>query len=226
MLPRCEDGDNNQDRYHHETLCAPDGTAVELLAVFDGHGLLGEVAAQRAVDVLGRQAAALDLAAVRADPEPALGGLFEAMHRAVLETHASPPAEYEYTSGSTTLTFRLDTSGRGGPALGDMYVVPDMDYIPPRPIDFGCTAVVALVFPDAVVVANSGDASAIVCSQNVPGCEDRDGFRVEVPCVKHTASEPTEIERVERDFPGCVRLSPALRPCLFASLKWPFRVLD
>lgn len=205
------DGDNNQDRYHFETLFAADGTQVELLAVFDGHGLLGEVAAQQAVDTLREEAPRLDLAAVRADPQARLAELFHTLHAAVLQTHEEPPPLYKYTSGSTTLTFHLDEE-RGG-NIGPVYVVPDKDYIPPRPIDYGCTAVLSLVYPDAVIVANSGDASAIMCLQNVPGNEHRNGFTVDVPCVKHTASEPSEIERVDRDFPDCVRYCCCSVPC-------------
>ena len=165
----------------------------------------------------------LTRAAVYSDPHSVCTALFSQLQLAVERAHDAAPSSYSYTSGQTTLNFELDVTAGGNAeaasALGPMYVCPEMDYLPPRPVDFGCTAVVAFVggannaastteSSEEVIVAAAGDASAIICRQNVPGCEDRDGFAVDVPCVKHTASEPMEQDRIERDFPGEAYFTP------------------
>lgn len=171
-----------------------------MAAVFDGHGLLGEVAAEVAVAALTEALPTLPWASLRDTPEAFMTGLFERLDAAVLAAHDNPPEEYSYTSGSTTMTFELRVDA--DPVLGSMYYCPAEPRMPPRPIDFGCTAVVAVCLGTHLVVGNAGDAAGLLVSSNVDGCEDRDGFAAEHFTAKHTALNEAEQARIDRDFPG------------------------
>jgi serine/threonine protein phosphatase PrpC len=188
------------------------GHQVAVAAVFDGHGLLGELASEVACRVLESKCSDVDdrgswAHAFTEDAEGTMRGLFHELQEAVLEAHQVPRSAYSYTSGSTTLDFVLK-EGQGPAELGAMYVSEEHPYQPPRPIDFGCTAVIAVCVGDRIVVGNAGDAGALYLEKDKPGYEDRDGYCVTTLTRKHTAKEAAEVERVERDFPGLALITP------------------
>jgi serine/threonine protein phosphatase PrpC len=196
----------NQDAAFHTTIEVPGHGKAQVAAVFDGHGLLGEVAAEVAVKALEGLTSTLAWEEVASAPEAFMTALFEQLNAAVLEAHDSPPAQYAYTSGSTTLHFELKADA--DPTLGAMYICPEHDYMPPRPIDFGCTAVVAVCLGETMVVGNAGDAGGLLLRQNQPDCEDRDGYAVTFFTGKHTASSEAEQARIDRDFPNAAIFTP------------------
>lgn len=140
------------------------------------------------------------------DPTVFMQQLFEQLDASVLAAHANPPAQYEYISSGNAMQFELKSDVLV--ELGGGYVCPEHTYIPPRPIDFGCTAVVMVHVGDCVVVGNAGDAAALLALRNQPDVDVRDGCTIDVPSAKHTASNPVEQERIERDFPGCAFFTP------------------
>ena len=196
----------NQDAAYHTVVDVPSLGKAQVAAVFDGHGLLGEVAAEVAVKALEALAPGLPYDKVTSAPEAFMTSLFEQLNDAVLAAHDSPPAQYAYTSGSTTLHFELQADA--DPALGAMYTCPEHAYMPPRPIDFGCTAVVAVCLGDQMVVGNAGDAGGLLLKQNQEDCEDRDGYAVSFFTGKHTASTEAEQQRIDRDFPNAAIFTP------------------
>ncbi|EGD72709.1 hypothetical protein PTSG_04437 [Salpingoeca rosetta] len=185
------------------------GEPITVTAVFDGHGLLGEVAAETARKELDDMCASgsLNVALLQSDPATFMVDLFEQLNLAVLDAHDNPPSTYVYVSGSTPLSFELKQDA--SPDLGAMYVCPEHDYMPPRPIDFGCTAVVAVIHRDRLTIGNAGDADAIVMRQNCDADpSSRDGYLAVSHASKHTASSQLEIDRVDRDFPGAAIFTP------------------
>jgi serine/threonine protein phosphatase PrpC len=71
------------------------------------------------------------------------------------------------------------------------------------PIDFGCTAAVAIVSGERLIVANAGDAGAVLCFSDAHG-----DMRGRLLSVAHTASLPSEQARVERDFQDKAYFTP------------------
>lgn len=177
-----------------------------MAAVFDGHGLLGEVAAEMAVETLKAATSQMDWAGLEADPQQFMKELFQRLDAAVTAAHDQPPAAYTYTSGSSTLNFEL--RGEPDPELGPVYVCVSHAQVPPRPVDFGCTAVVAVCYGSHLVVGNAGDAGGVLIDCQMPDCEDRDGFKAEIFTGKHTATNEAEQERVNRDYPRAAVFTP------------------
>mmetsp|Transcript_9862 Transcript_9862/g.25278 ORF Transcript_9862/g.25278 Transcript_9862/m.25278 type:complete len:242 (+) Transcript_9862:61-786(+) len=124
-----------------------------------------------------------------------MSALFEQVNAAVLAEHVTPPDEYWYPGRPNTdpLQFRVaDVGGRLGKAFE--FVGGD---IAPVPIDFGCTAAIAVVDGSGrAVVGSIGDAGAVLCTVGPTG--DEDGRLVS---ATHVASDPLEQERIHRDFP-------------------------
>ena len=156
---------------------------------------------------LGNEQGDLDVATMHSDPTAFMVQLFAQINAKVLEAHSTPPQEYVYVHGTEPLAFTLQQDA--SPELGAMYVCPEHDYMPPRPIDFGCTAVIAVVHSDRVVIGNAGDADAIVFFKNQDDADDsREGLRAVSYACKHTAKSVSEQERVDRDFPGAAFFTP------------------
>lgn len=202
------DGDMNQDvpfSYHGKI----NDKEVSVIAVFDGHGLLGEIAAQVACDALDYACKnnSLPVEQLHGDPTTAMSSIFEDLNCKVIAAHDKPPETYVYVSGTTELNFELIKDASSD--LGDMYICPEHEYMAPRPIDFGCTAVIAIIYCGMIIIGNAGDADAIVLQRNCSDDDDaRDGFLAKSYTSKHTASTQSEIERVEHDFPGAAIFTP------------------
>ena len=179
-----------------------DGQSDYVCGVFDGHGLLGEQAAAAAVKCLRSWSRSqLSFDGVFSDPHTAMAQLFDELHAAVMELHERPPATYTYPERDFDIEFELQQSAD----LGPVFAAKNCRF-PRAPIDFGCTAVVAIVVGDRAVVANAGDSAALLCRTGpASDLEDRSAIVVSVP---HTARLDTEVERIERDFENKAWITP------------------
>ena len=189
-------GNLNQDGAFYRKLPTPAGDVV-VAVVFDGHGILGEVSA----DVAVRQMETIlddedEVGMLVSNPEAWIVATFDALQESVEEAHRSPPQHYTYPGkpGSEPLEFELETVGG---RFGIAYRCTTME-LPPAPIDFGCTAAMAVVIGDTLTTGCIGDAGCVLCYTD-PELDENTG---KVLSVAHTASEPTEIERINRDFEG------------------------
>eukprot|EP00729_Bicosta_minor_P009977 gene9977-11716_t len=195
-------GNLNQDGAFCRKLFTPAGDVV-VAVVFDGHGILGELSAEVAVRRMGLildDPAEVDL--LIANPEAWIVATFDALQASVEEAHKDPPQQYTYPGkpGSEPLEFKLHTVGG---RFGIAYKCETVE-LPPAPIDFGCTAAMAVVIGDTLTTGCIGDAGCVLCYRD----PEYDGNAGKVLSVAHTASEPTEIQRIERDFEGKAFLTP------------------
>lgn len=187
-------GELNQDNCFHRVVQGSSKT-FNVCAAFDGHGLLGEQAsatASRTLDILSQT---LKFNSIVTSPRETMEWLFEELHKAVVEDHKSPPETYTYPGrpGSAPLDFKLvEVGGK----LGTAFSCTSAEGMPPAPIDYGTTAAVAVTFDDTVVIGSLGDAGAVLCHLD----EDSECTGTLLSAT-HTAKDPAEIARIERDFP-------------------------
>lgn len=195
----CADAGLNQDDLMHERVVGVDGRIHHVAAVFDGHGLLGERASQSAVRKVKEMCKnnEIDFDAFLKDPSTAMSDLFEVLQEVVMAEHETPPEAYTYPGPHDSTDFTLETDIAG---LAQAYM---NDRTGPRPIDFGCTAVVVVITGDSMVMGNAGDACAILCQ----ACEEYEDEAMLVSRL-HTASDQYEIERVHREFPDMAFFTP------------------
>ena len=168
------------------------GRLVACAAVFDGHGVMGEVASAAACAALSTL---MRCAASRTEwfeqPENELARLLASLHDAVLQAHAPNklPVPYAHEHGRYELSYELAEDltsfvvhGGGG---GEFF----------EPIDFGCTATVGVLLLDGqrrrVVCGNLGDSPAVLCGTTPGG----DPYSTELS-VLHAASEKPEQQRI------------------------------
>eukprot|EP00041_Stephanoeca_diplocostata_P023168 m.563489 g.563489 ORF g.563489 m.563489 type:complete len:831 (+) comp22233_c0_seq1:116-2608(+) len=219
-------GELNQDSCYGTTVRVPSGgggatgegdSEIVICAAFDGHGLLGEraaVAAAAELETLCNDQSVLEGFAPGNDTSQAMVDLFARLHDRVCAEHQRIPRNYSYPGrpGSGTTEFKLqkydqeptspDGSGAETRKSGLTYRY-SSEHMPPAPIDFGCTAAVAVVVGTQAVVGSLGDAGAVVCRS------DSDGEPTgELISATHTAKDDAEIERIERDFPGKAYFTP------------------
>ena len=182
----------NQDTAfaRHEILA---GTArVAVAAVFDGHGLLGEVASQVAAEAL--PASVASETSWTDQPEDAMRRVMSALQKAVIDAHdpGTLPKTYVHQAGEKSTTYTLSADGRAyvcstssaqGMAAGRS-----------APVDFGCTAAVAVLVLQTrtLVIGNVGDSAVLLCSASQTG----DELSVSPMSVTHAASEPAEMRRL------------------------------
>jgi serine/threonine protein phosphatase PrpC len=183
-----------------ELLRNPDGSQRAFVAgVFDGHGLLGERAAKAAAETLREicQDPKFDPNKFIANAHEEMRRLFARLQEAVLAQHEREriPDTYEYPGSSSTMSFEI----KSHPVFAYAYSAHPM--MPPAPIDFGCTAVVAVVCSGMLCVGNAGDAGAFLC---VPNSAES----VRVLSERHNAKEQAEVDRIERDFADKARITP------------------
>jgi serine/threonine protein phosphatase PrpC len=183
-----------------EIITGADGAQVACVAgVFDGHGLCGELAAAAAARRLRELCTdpSFNPQSFASAPQEAMKGLFAILQEAVIAEHDHAPAAYVYPGHNYTLEFTLKDHNKFGKAYQ-----PKETYMPPAPIDFGCTAVVAVICNSFACVGNAGDAGCVLC---VP----RD---IEAPArmltERHNAQERVEAQRIERDFAGKATITP------------------
>ena len=167
--------------------------------VFDGHGLLGERAASAAAAKLKEicHRPGFNAKSFISKPAESMRELFTELQAAVIAEHDTPPDQYVYPGNNYTLHFVLKKHDHFGKAFWM-----DSPGAPPAPIDFGCTAVVAVVVDSFVCVGNAGDASGVLC---LPQDEDAPA---RVLTERHNAQERAEAARIERDFAGKAVITP------------------
>lgn len=174
------------------------GGTISYAAVFDGHSAFGEVAATKAREAL----AAHITSDVPWDEQPDLcmHNLMKALNAAVIEAHrpASLPSKHTHASGGARYLYKLNAAGtafsvsREG-AKGDTRNVP---------VDFGCTAAVAVLTPaHKLVVGNLGDSAVLLCSAR--GGDDLEVSRLSQTHTAATASEVTRIQESCGDSVKC-----------------------
>ncbi|EDQ88918.1 uncharacterized protein MONBRDRAFT_25622, partial [Monosiga brevicollis MX1] len=184
------------------------GHRIAIAAVFDGHGLLGEIAAAMARDTMTALQPTFAWDSLLTQPEQGMREIFAQLDAAIVAAHDAPPAQYTYIGQSGSLDFRLEAHAIPELDPPSGYVCTSRDGVPPRPIDFGCTAVVAVVVDEThVVVGNAGDAAAFVLLRDQAGHEDRDGYSVEALSVQHTARSKAEQARVHETHPGAAHFT-------------------
>lgn len=159
-------GELNQDSCYGTTVrvrsagvAGEDESEIVVCAAFDGHGLLGEraaVAAAAELETLCNDHAVLEGFAPGNDASAAMVDLFARLHDRVCAEHQRIPRNYSYPGrpGSDTTEFKLkkyeqepgspDGSGSETRKSGLTYRY-SSEHMPPAPIDFGCTAAVAVV---------------------------------------------------------------------------------
>ena len=196
------DGDLNQDSVISFAIQRESVPEAYVGAVFDGHGLLGERAAIAAAAHLKEicEDSSFDPVAFVESEERAsvaMKDLFAKLQARVISEHDHPPEEYTYPSSGRSLVFKLKPHNTFGQAYA--YVGGPM---PPAPIDFGCTAVVAVVCNSKACVGNAGDAGCIACTS-----EDGIG-EARVLTQRHNAREQVEIDRIDRDFADKAYITP------------------
>jgi serine/threonine protein phosphatase PrpC len=194
------DAQLNQDNGMYEILLNPDGSQRACVAaVFDGHGLLGEQAASAAVNCLREYVLSPDFdpSAFLDAPEQSMKGLFSVLQAAVIAEHDNPPDSYRYPGHGYAYTFKLTDHQ----TFGKVYES-KREPMPPAPIDFGCTAVVAVVYDGFACIGNAGDATAVLC-----GPEDDDP-PAHLLTERHNATEKVEIARIERDWSTKAMITP------------------
>lgn len=197
-------GNLNQDHVHVEKLFTDAQLRVlgvpqaYMALVMDGHGMLGEMASQRAGKVIARYLKAYlmkhkDLRALnRTQIETLFKEVFAVAHDAVLDCYIYPPAYYHYPRGAPDER-RYALSRFGGHT---MYTNPCTG---PRLVEFGTTATAVIVQGDMLVVAHVGD-SLVALGRTSPA-EDNSGskFVGEWLTESHSALSPKEKERIEKE---------------------------
>lgn len=194
------DGELNQDGFFHQAFDQEGVTFVA--AAFDGHGLLGETAAQHASHCLAAACIERDFTTnFLHDASVSMHALFDRLQAAVLQAHDQAPAEYTYPDRQKQLEFCLMRSA--APGLGRVYRCQNRSGFPDMPVDFGCTVAVAVVLGERLVLGNAGDAGAILCTLNSCG-----EVEAQLLSTVHAAKENAERERVNKDFPGKAHFTP------------------
>ena len=147
--------------------------AIGLVAVFDGHGALGEFASEAALCAL-RTAAPTNAAMLdhwMEAPHQAMTELMEVCQRAVIDAHqrdALPPV-YEYAvGGAAAVKYTLSETGKEFKVCGASGTRQE-------PVDFGCTAAIAVVLRESttsrprIVYATAGDSVVMVAASDEDG---------------------------------------------------------
>eukprot|EP00051_Salpingoeca_urceolata_P032497 m.16020 g.16020 ORF g.16020 m.16020 type:complete len:334 (-) comp5137_c1_seq1:50-1051(-) len=196
----------SQDR-HGTRVVTRDGRTFHVAAVFDGHGIAGELAAEACRDTFLRL---IDIGGDDEDllvrlwdrPEECFPKLFSQLNQAAIEAHEHAPNSYSFIMDGRAMKLSLERK-KNQPA---MYVRHRMfgrdDAIP---IDFGTTAVVAIHADGKLVVANAGDSSAILYS-----CSPADPTRLSPRqlSTRHTAEEFAEVERLQATHGDSIQINP------------------
>jgi len=172
----------NQDRYLSEKL--KDGY---IWAVFDGHCPLGETAAEIAKTTLLKECKQI-LSAQKKFGEADMKKVFEVMHKEILAFYGKVPKTYKYPGRKKFTTFTLLPNMKE-----PTYRCADYD----MPLDFGTTAVVAVLCGNMLVVGNAGDSRAFL------GVVGQNGRVAAVELsAEDNVTNATEVARIQHDFPG------------------------
>ena len=153
----------NQDAVFCKELSSGE-SKLAVAAVFDGHGLLGEAAASESVRALPR--AVMEAGAWTTEPEECMRRVIRSLHAAVVEAHTPCrlPAMHEHGYGTHVLTYSLASDGSAYESSSSSALGGGRSSA--HPVDFGCTAAVAVLVCQSrmLVAGNAGDSIVLLCS--------------------------------------------------------------
>eukprot|EP00966_Prymnesium_polylepis_P307666 7110197-Prymnesium_polylepis.1 len=139
------------------------------------------------------------------------------LHDAVLQAHhpdAMPPSHLHKTGSGKELVYKLNedrtawaVEGGSGPAVAGKRERSE-------PIDFGCTAAVAVLCGRQLVVGNCGDSAVLLCCAS----ED-DRLSSRRLSVLHAATEVSELQRIEEACKGTVRFIDGYLQAIRGSMR-------
>ena len=192
----------NQDAVLSRTIVLPGGNEVIVALVMDGHGMLGEIAAQTTgisinehlEEQLTRRLKARSLRDLGTRKlKEVVNTAFQKAHDRVLDLYADPPQEYNFPlpafaiaekNNRPTAVFSLENIGGGVPTYSSPYVGN-------RIVEFGTTVSLALIEKGYMVVAHVGDSDVMV------GSLDDHGYVTASPLTKpHSAFLASERFRI------------------------------
>eukprot|EP00124_Ichthyophonus_hoferi_P006097 Ihof_evm1s1200 gene=Ihof_evmTU1s1200 len=179
-------GGLNQDTWLAHQL-EPEGQRW-VFAVFDGHALLGELAANIAskviIDAFSGPSPKFTVGSFRQQPIESMKSLFFLVHQCIISAYDTAPDTIEYGPyGKFRCVDRSDMSIYRSVFYGD------------RELEFGCTGAVAVVLDDLLVIGNAGD-SEIIFSELQDGEDNILGEAV-LMTETHRGTNPTEIARMK-----------------------------
>jgi len=183
--------------------CSFAATVGELgvVAVFDGHGAFGEMAAAIARDALANAVAAQTTWSEA--PEACMKAVIATLHDAVLQAHepdALPPQHLHKTGSGKELVYRLNDDKTAFMVEGDSGPSAQAKRDRSEPIDFGCTAAIAVLSGRTLVTGNLGDSAVLLCCAT----ED-DQLSIRRLSALHAATEAAEQRRIEESCSGTIR---------------------
>lgn len=152
-----------QEMYHADELSGQRNKQCYVAAVLDGHGLLGEKAAQQAGKALVRD---LCSSAVRGralssvlagDWDGVMQEAFLKGHQAALAIYENPPKTVMYPKGGQQVSYTLQLAN-GASCYRSVTGTCE------RMLECGCTCTVAVIQGDCVCIANVGDSTAVLGS--------------------------------------------------------------
>ena len=203
-LPGARYGKLNQDHIVVGALFSPPQLRafkvpqIYILLVLDGHGMLGELAAQRAGAAImaglkrafGKQA--LELGCLdRSKIEQIFVDAFRSGHDAALDCYVHPPAYYQYPRGAAKEK-RYSLARFDGKT---MYVNP---LTRPQLVEFGTTATAVVMQGDTMAVAHVGDSMVALGRSMQMETSSSSRFEATWLTESHSGNNAKERERLEK----------------------------
>lgn len=167
--------------------------------VFDGHDMLGEMAAQIAAHTFEEH---LNMITTSQLKNEEILAMFKKAHSNILAVYDNPPDKCTYVGpGYKSLaefSLRYDKEQR------PVYTTPGAKSA--RPLEFGTTALLCVLFEETkeLIVAWVGDSKAILVSKDAHS----DDMLIQDLTISHNGRNPDEEARLQRDYPGAVAFSP------------------
>lgn len=209
-LPGNRYGALNQDyavvqELYAEGEAPPGHQQVHIAAICDGHGVLGDKAACYAGKALVRHllSAGLRRAQLRdklGGARELLGAAFAKGHAAALSLYDEPPKTVRYIGGRSRKAesiYTLEMSG-GVPVYRN-------GSGPERMLEFGCTATVAVVQGNTILLGNVGDSAAVL------GTDTGTSYTARLLTERHNGHVACEAQRVRGTQPGEVEVKDGPR---------------
>lgn len=167
--------------------------------VFDGHDMLGEVAASIAAQTFEQH---LNMITTPHLKNEEILAMFKKAHANILDVYDNPPEKATYVApgykslGEYTL--------KSEPGKRPMYTTPGAKSA--RPLEFGTTALMCVLFEETkeLIVAWVGDSKAILVSKDAHS----DDMLIQDLTISHNGKNPDEEARIQRDYPNAVTFSP------------------
>lgn len=161
--------------------------------VFDGHSQLGEFASkicsEKFVTLVNKHLEEAWSKGKKFLPtEEDMKKMFEDVNHTIIDYYPSVPKKYNYPVDDEEMTFCLEERD------GDFfYVNKELDEA--RMLDFGTTAVVAILVGDYLLVANVGDSE---CAIGKTSAGELKGCAI---TQVHNCDNEDEIDRIKKEFP-------------------------